>query len=105
MSAALSTRLPGVRVAAAPTRVPDALPRMDIAVFIGIAASGPVNVPVVVEDAVQFAATFGADAPLAWDATAGVPATALLGPAVRAFFANGGRRCWIVRVAGPDAET
>lgn len=105
MSATLATRLPGVRVTAARARVPDVLPRMDIAVFVGLAASGPLDKPVVVEDAVQFAAIFGEDAPLAWNAAAGAPATALLGPAVRAFFANGGQRCWIVRVAGPGAET
>ncbi len=72
---------------------------MDIAVFVGFAASGPIDVPVAVEDAAQFALIFGADAPLAWDAKHGEQAYALLGPAVRAFFRNGGRRCWVVRVA------
>lgn len=92
-------RLPGF---AFETRVPvpdEVLPRMDVAAFLGFAASGPVGVPVPVEDAAQFAAVFGADAPLAWDAALGRTVTAQLGPAVRAFFANGGRRCWVVRVA------
>ena len=72
---------------------------MDIAGFVGFAASGPINVPVPVEDAAQFARIFGANAPLAWDVKHGEQAYAFLGPAVRAFFRNGGRRCWVVRVA------
>lgn len=103
MNATAVRRLPGVRVTALPATVPEALPRMDIAVFVGLAASGPVHLPVAVEDPVQFAAIFGSDAPLAWDARRGEPARALLGPAVRAFFANGGRRCWIIRVADETA--
>ena len=77
---------------------------MDIAAFVGFAAAGPMHRPVVVEDAAQFAAIFGDDLPLAWDAEKGTPAFACLAPAVRAFFRNGGRRCWVVRVAGlgPD---
>ncbi len=77
---------------------------MDIAGFVGFAASGPIDVPVPVEDATQFAAIFGADAPLAWDAEHGEQAYAYLGPAVRAFFRNGGRRCWVVRVADGGRE-
>jgi hypothetical protein len=99
MNPAAARRLPGIRVIRQPAPVPEALPRMDIAVLVGLAASGPVDLPVAVEDAPQFAATFGADTLLATDAATGQPARALLGPAVRAFFANGGRRCWIVRVA------
>jgi hypothetical protein len=72
---------------------------MDIAGFVGFAASGPLDVPVPVEDPTQFARVFGADAPIAWDRRRGESAPALLGPAVRAFFRNGGRRCWVVRVA------
>src|SRR4051794_17531255 len=99
MSTLASRRLPGIRVTTQPTQLPEALPRMDIAVLVGFAARGPVHLPVAVEDALQFAAIFGADVPLAWDAGRGAVAQGLLGPAVRAFFANGGRRCWIVRVA------
>ncbi len=72
---------------------------MDIAGFVGFASSGPIDVPVAVEDAAQFATVFGADAPIAWDPAHGEQAYALLGPAVRAFFRNGGERCWVVRVA------
>lgn len=92
-------RLPGIRFETQAPLSPEVLPRMDIAGFVGFAASGPLHVPVPVEDAAQFAQIFGADAPLAWDAARGEQAYAYLGPAVRAFFRNGGRRCWVVRVA------
>lgn len=101
MTVARTTRrLPGFRFEAQTPPLDEALPRMDVAVFVGFAASGPLHLPVAVEDAAQFAALFGADAPLAWDARRGETVYAHLGPAVRAFFRNGGRRCWVVRVAG-----
>jgi hypothetical protein len=62
-------------------------------------------VPVAVEDAAEFEAIFGADAPLAWDAERGEQRNAYLAPTVRAFFRNGGERCWIVRVAGKLARS
>ena len=101
MTVARTTRrLPGFRFEAQTTPLDEVLPRMDVAVFVGFAASGPLHLPVAVEDAAQFAALFGTDAPLAWDARRGETVYAHLGPAVRAFFRNGGRRCWVVRVAG-----
>lgn len=97
--AILSRRLAGVAFeTAAPPRL-DELPRMDVALFAGFAARGPVGLPVAVEDAQQFAAVFGDDAPLAWDGERGELARAQLAPAVRLFFANGGRRCWVLRLA------
>jgi len=77
---------------------------MDIAVFVGFAASGPLQTPVAVESEPQFAAIFGDDAPLAWDVVRGEQVHAHLGPAVRAFFRNGGERCWIIRVARQSAS-
>jgi len=62
--------------------------RTDIAGFIGIAESGPRNVPVPIESCRQFEAYFGS-----------FIGTGYLAYAVRAFFDNGGRRCWVVRVA------
>src|SRR5438105_6572014 len=91
--------LPGIRVNVAPPPAPEALPRMDVAVFVGFASRGPLHVPVVTESTAQYAAVFGSDAPLVWDAERGEQVYAYLGPAVRAFFANGGRRCWVIRVA------
>jgi hypothetical protein len=74
---------------------------MDIAVFIGFASSGPLHVPVAVEDAAHFTEIFGADLPLAWDEEKSEQVYAYLAPAVRSFFRNGGRRCWIIRVELP----
>jgi hypothetical protein len=72
---------------------------MDVAVFVGFAASGPLHTPVAIEEFAQFVMIFGREAPLCWDAQRGETVTAYLSPAVRAFFSNGGRRCWVVRVA------
>jgi hypothetical protein len=73
---------------------------MDVACFVGFAASGPLNRPVRVASVAQFEMIFGADAKLAWDETRGEQVCAYLAPAVRAFFRNGGRLAWIIRVAG-----
>jgi hypothetical protein len=92
-------RLPGLRFETQSPPLADSLPRMDVAVFIGFAAAGPINQPVVIEDSAQFAEIFGEDAQLAWDAERGLMMRAYLGPTVRDFFRQGGRRCWIIRVA------
>lgn len=81
----------------------EALPRMDITAFVGFAASGPLDVPVAVEDMTGFRDIFGDDLPLAWDGETGKQQYAHLAPAVEAFFKNGGKRCWVVRVAGKGA--
>src|SRR5690349_15048046 len=65
--------------------------RTDVAGFVGIAERGPVDVPVPVESYRQFQAHFG-----------DVIGSAYLAYTVRAFFENGGRRCWVVRVASRD---
>lgn len=92
-------RLPGIQVDVAPPPAAEALPRMDVAVFVGFASTGPLHLPVAIESPSQYATVFGADARLAWDARRGERVVAHLGPSVRAFFANGGRRCWVIRVA------
>src|SRR5437764_624387 len=105
MAARPGPRLPGIHFEAQGPPPDEVLPRMDIAAFVGFAAAGPVNVPVAVEDPTQFAALFGADLPLAWDPVRGETVYAYLAPAVRAFFRNGGVRCWVVRVAdGPETN-
>lgn len=71
---------------------------MDIALFVGFAAAGPLNRPVALENAGYFRSVFGDDLPLAWDPVRRETRCAHLGPAVRAFFREGGRRCWVVRV-------
>src|SRR5215213_5570045 len=96
-------RLPGLRFETARPPTPPGLPRMDVAAFVGFASAGPVGLPVPVDDEVRFRAIFGPDLPLAWDAERGETSYAHLAPAVREFFRNGGRRCWIVRVADEAA--
>lgn len=102
--ALIARRLPGIRVDVAPPPAAEALPRMDVAVLVGFASTGPLHTAVPIESVAQFSAVFGGDAPLAWDAVLGERVRAFLGPAVRAFFANGGRRCWVVRVARVEDE-
>jgi hypothetical protein len=76
---------------------------MDIAAFVGFASSGPVDTPVVIEDPGRFDEIFGGDLDLAWDPAQGKMQQSFLGSAVRAFLRNGGRRCWVVRVAQSPA--
>jgi len=100
---AATARLPGIQfeVVAPPTS--PALVRMDIAALVGFAASGPIDQPVAVESIVEFEEIFGSDLVLAADAGPNQPVNAYLPSAVRAFFRNGGQRCWVVRVAGDGA--
>ena len=95
-------RLPGVACAPASPAVTEPV-RLDVAAFVGFAATGPLDRPVVVEDTPQFEAWFGPDVALCVDG-AGVPRYAHLAAAVRAFFDNGGRRAHVVRVAGATAR-
>jgi hypothetical protein len=99
MNIMIRDRLPGVYFQAEPPPLEETLPRMDIAAFVGLAASGPLDTPVPVEDVTRFRDIFGDDLPLAWDTTTRQMQYAHLAPAVEAFFRNGGRRCWVVRVA------
>jgi phage tail sheath protein FI len=68
--------------------------RTDITGFVGIAARGPVDVPVPVESWQQFVSWFGGCTPVGF-----------LAYAVRGFLENGGRRCWVVRAASKDPAT
>ena len=65
--------------------------RTDVTGFAGIAVSGPLDVAVPVQSWKQFQAYFG-----------GFTGSGFLAYAVRAFFENGGKRCWVVRVASND---
>ncbi len=64
------------------------LPRSDITGFAGIAMRGPLYEPVKVESWKQFVSSFGDFIPQGY-----------LAYSVYGFFANGGRTCWISRVA------
>ncbi|MEM7051219.1 MAG: hypothetical protein AAF604_16235 [Acidobacteriota bacterium] len=95
-------RLPGVVFEAPPAQPDESLPRMDIAAFVGFAARGPLDLPVAIEGPGRFADIFGDDPELARDEERGSPRHAFLGAAVESFFAQGGLRCWVVRVADRD---
>ncbi len=66
----------------------------DVAGFVGIAERGPLDRPVRVESWQQFRSLFG-----------DFLANGYLAYAAKAFFDNGGRRAWLVRVAADVAET
>jgi uncharacterized protein len=66
------------------------LRRTDVAGFVGIAARGPLRQAVKVTSENQFTTVFGP--PIA---------QGYLAYAVNGFFENGGRTCWVVRVADP----
>jgi phage tail sheath protein FI len=68
--------------------------RTDVAGFVGIAARGPLHLAVPVDSVKQFAAWFGAPFESGY-----------LAYSARAFFENGGRRLWAVRVASEAAAT
>src|SRR6185436_2572090 len=68
--------------------------RTDVAGFVGIAERGPLHLAVPVESARQFEAWFGRPFEQGY-----------LAYSARAFFENGGRRLWAVRVASPAASS
>src|SRR5579863_283412 len=67
--------------------------RVDIPAFIGIASQGPLNQATQINSQAQFQANFGS-----------FIATSYLAYTVRAFFENGGKRCYVVRVASISAQ-
>jgi phage tail sheath protein FI len=64
--------------------------RTDIAGFVGIAERGPLHIAAKIESQTQFMSVFG-----------GRIAQGYLAYAIDGFFANGGKTCWVVRVADP----
>lgn len=66
--------------------------RTDIAGFVGLAERGPLHQPVRLESWRQFQAAFGSFVPYGF-----------LAYAVKGFFENGGRTCYVVRIAGEMA--
>src|SRR5262245_63340520 len=65
--------------------------RTDIAGFVGIAERGPLHSATPVQSWRQFQATFG-----------GFIGGGYLAYAVKGFFENGGRKCYVVRIADPE---
>lgn len=95
MLAHAASGTPGVyyqRVDAGPPRINPL--RTDVVGFVGIATRGPLHTAIPVLSWRQFQAFFG-------DFTG----AGFLAYAVRAFFENGGKKCWVVRVASEAATT
>lgn len=103
---AVIPRLPGVYFLPPPPPAAPLLPPLDVAAFVGFAERGPLDLPVPVEDSGAYAAIFGGDLAVAQDPEqAGETVYANLPRSVDGFFANGGRRCYVVRIAGRQAQT
>jgi hypothetical protein len=102
MRAAPDLRLPGVYFLPPPRAAGLGFPPLDVAAFVGFAERGPLHFPVPVDDLNAYRDIFGEELPLAWE-PGGRTVYANLPRAVAGFFANGGRRCYVVRVAGEDA--
>lgn len=70
------------------------LRRLEVAAFVGLAPAGPLFQPTEISDWTQYRSAFGGFVP--W---------AFLAYAVAGFFANQGKRCWVVRVADGQTAT
>ncbi|HEX8721084.1 MAG TPA: hypothetical protein VF736_10670 [Pyrinomonadaceae bacterium] len=99
MIRASNIRLPGVYFLPSRRAPGTGLPPLDVAAFVGYAERGPLDWPVAVEDLDAYRAVFGGDMAVAREA-GGRTVYANLPSAVASFFAQGGRRCHVVRVAG-----
>ena len=104
LSNSLNRTRSGIRFDVVAAPLVEAIPRMDVAAFVGFAERGPLHCPVAIEDMVQFERHFGATPRLGWCAD-GQRLSGHLAESVRAFFRQGGRRCWVVRVAADSARS
>ncbi len=104
LSTAFDRTRPGIRFESRTPPLQEAFPRMDVAAFIGFAECGPLHWPVAIEDMVQFETVFGVTPSLGW-AKNGERIYGHLAESVRAFFTQGGLRCWVVRVASSAASS
>jgi hypothetical protein len=77
---------------------------MDVVGFAGFAARGPCHRAIAVDSAASFAGLFGGEVPLATGRDGTNAAVSRLAGTVRGFFANGGRKCWVVRLARTAAS-
>jgi len=102
---------PGIRIVNVPPPLDDGLPVMDVPVFVGFAEHGPLDRPVALEDPGQYLAVFGGPLDLVArpvvghdSLAAGPMLRAHLPAAVASFFAGGGRRCYVIRVAADAGD-
>ncbi len=100
MAAPLIRRLAGIRFEDRTPELPEKLPRMDIAIFVGF-ASGGATAPTGRASRMRRNLRNSSATICRSRGTLekGARTFANLAPAVRAFFRNGGRRCWVIRVA------
>lgn len=95
-------RLPGIYVVDVPQAEDESLPPMDVPVFVGFARRGPLHRPVLLRDTTHYTRVFGGNLALI-TAEDGTICRAHLSSAVAAFFAGGGQRCHVIRVASQVA--
>jgi hypothetical protein len=79
------------------------LPPLDVAAFVGFAERGPLDTPVAITDLNTYRAVFGGEMAVARE-PGGNSVYAVLPRVVADFFGNGGRRCYVTRVAGKKAS-
>jgi hypothetical protein len=103
MVVASNIRLPGVYFLPPPHVAGAGLPPLDVAAFVGFAERGPLDTPVPIRDLETYRAVFGGEFVVAREA-GGTTINGALPAAVANFFANGGRRCYVVRVCGKNAS-
>ena len=103
MVSASNIRLPGVYFLPPPHVAGAGLPPLDVAAFVGFAERGPLDTPVPIRDLETYRAVFGGEFVVAREA-GGATINGALPGAVANFFANGGRRCYVVRVCGKQAS-
>src|SRR5438132_9805874 len=87
-------RPPGVLIERFLNDEPPTPTGIDIPVFVVVAERGPLDQPIRIASWPQFLSTFGT-----------FIATGFGAYAAKAFFDNGGRACWVVRVAAPELKT
>jgi hypothetical protein len=97
VTAGLQLGRPGVYLALRRADDPLSPVRLDIAGFVGVALRGPVDIPVAVTSWSEYELIFGG-----YERPAGAPER-MLPLAVSTFFAQGGNRAYVVRVAPPPS--
>lgn len=96
-------RLPGVYFLPPARNQSLDLPPMDCAAFVGFAERGALNTPLLIEEFPAYQRIFGEPFTVG-QTPEGDSISSRLPETVATFFANGGKRCYVVRVAGAGAR-